>query len=230
MKTVEQQVLATEHRIRESWVSRRTALINQVHGFLLEFGIGLPNTLTALVQAAERLEEPSHALPIRFQELIRQLLDEIRRLPLEIKGLEHSLRTQLLQQEAAHRLLSIPGIGPITASAVAADVGDATQFARSRDFAASLGLVPRQHSTGGENVLLGISKRGNVYLRRLFVQCAHAIMRKADRRDEALGAWIRQLLERKHPNKVACALANKLARLVWAVLPRGSAYDPHFLS
>jgi transposase len=122
-------------------------------------------------------------------------------------------------------LLSIPGIGPLTASALVADVGDASTYKSSRDFAASLGLVPRQYSTGGKTSLLGISKRGDKYLRCLLVQGAHALMIRIDKRDDSLGAWVRNLLARKPPNKVACALANKMARVVWAVLARGGSYN-----
>jgi len=229
VKTTEQQLLSTEHRIRESLVRRRTATINQIHGFLLEFGIALPNTLSALAQVPMLLENPDYDLPLRFQQLMLKLLSDIQQLTSEIKSLERALQSRLKQDEMAARLLSIPGIGPVTATAVVANIGDASHFRNSRDFAASIGLVPRQYSTGGGTVLYGISKRGDSYLRRLFVQCARSIMRKVEHRSDPLGAWIRDLLIRKHPNKVACALANKLARMSWAVLRRGTSYNPHYL-
>ena len=229
VKTVEQQILSTQHRLRESLVGRRTATINQVHGFLLEFGIIFPATFGALEQVPALLDDPAYDLAPLFRRLVEQLLGDIKRLTVEIKAMELAIKEQLAANDAAQRLLSIPGIGPITASAVVADVGDASNVASSRDFSASLGLVPRQYSTGGKTVLLNISKRGDKYLRRLFVQCSHSIMRAINKREDALGAWVRNLLTRKHPNKVACALANKLACIVWSVLARGGTYNPQYM-
>jgi transposase len=131
----------------------------------------------------------------------------------------------LREDDKSRRLLEIPGIGPITASALAVELGDAQQFANARQFSASIGLVPRQYSTGGKPTLLGISKRGDRNLRRLLVQCARAVMQRADSRTDALGAWVKALSARRHSNVVACALANKLARIAWAVLARGTRYE-----
>ena len=131
------------------------------------------------------------------------------------------------EDDTGGRLQSIPGIGPITASALLADVGDASNYRSGRDFAASLGLVPKQYSTGGKTVLLGISKRGDKQIRRLLVQGARSIMLRIDKREDALGTWVRELLTRRHSNVVACALANKLARIVWAVQAKGGQYRPH---
>lgn len=136
-------------------------------------------------------------------------------------------KQQLKEDNAGTRLLSIPGIGPITASALVADAGDASNYHNGRDFAASLGLVPRQYSTGGQTKLLGISKRGDKHIRQLLVQGARAIMQHIDKRDDALGPRVRSLLTRRHSNVVACALANKMARIVWAVLAKGGQYNPH---
>ncbi|RJG13993.1 IS110 family transposase [Pseudomonas cavernicola] len=227
MKTVEQQILSTQHRMRTSLVSHRTATINQIHGFLLEFGICLPVGYAALERVPALLDNPEHDLPLRFKILIQRLLEDIQHLKDEIKTIDAEIKKQLNADDAGNRLLSIPGIGPITASALVADVGDASNFRSARDFAASLGLVPRQHSTGGKTVLLNISKRGDKHLRRLLVQGARAILIRIDKREDLLGVWARELLTRKHPNKVACALANKLARIVWAVLARGGTYNPH---
>lgn len=227
IKTVEQQVLCTEHRLRKSLVDRRTAVINQVHGFLLEFGIIFPVGYAALERVPELMQ--SRELPTRLVNAIERMLDDIRQLTREIKALDIEIKQQLAQSDAGQRLQSIPGIGPLIASALVADVGDASMYKTSRCFAASLGLVPGQHSTGGKITLLGISKRGDKYLRSLLMQGAHAILRCIDKRTDALGVWAKALLARKHPNKVACALANKLARVVWALLTRGGTYNPQLI-
>lgn len=189
VKTLEQQILSTEHKLRKSWVDNRTGM------------------------------------PIRLRNAVERMLLDIQRLTRDIKTIDVEIKQQLSEDAAGMRLLSIPGIGPLTASALLADVGDASTYKSSRDFAASLGLVPRQYSTGGKTSLLGISKRGDKYLRCLLVQGAHALMIRIDKRNDALGAWVRKLLARKPPNKVACALANKMARIVWAVLARGGSYN-----
>ncbi|CAH0192999.1 IS110 family RNA-guided transposase [Pseudomonas mediterranea] len=225
IKTVEQQVLSTQHRLREALVGHRTQTINRIHGFLLEFGIELPATKAAMNQVHEILDDPAAELPQQLKSFIEHLLEEMKRLNDEIKAIDRSIKEQVDTDDAGTRLMSIPGIGPIIASALLADVGDASNFHSSRDFAASLGLVPRQYSTGGQTVLLNISKRGDKYLRKLMIQGSRAVLVHIDKRTDALGVWCRDLLIRKHPNKVACALANKLARIVWAVLARGVSYN-----
>ncbi|MFZ4822537.1 IS110 family transposase [Pseudomonas putida] len=223
VKTLEQQILSTEHKLRKSWVDNRTRIINQVHGVLLELRIIFPIGHAALEQVPALMER--HELPIRLRNAVERMLLDIQRLTRDIKGIDVEIKQQLSEDAAGMRLLSIPGIGPLTTSALVADVGDASTYKRSRDFAASLGLVPRQYSSGGKTSLLGISKRGDKYLRCLLVQGAHALMIRIDKRDDALGAWVRNLLARKPPNKVACALANKTTRIVWAVLARGGSYN-----
>jgi len=218
VKNSEQQTLSALHRLRDALVSQRTAAINQVHGFLLEFGIALPATKTAIQRLPSVIEDS--ALPTRMRAVLLRLHAYIQSLTQEIQSIEAELLVQVKADAAGQRLLSIPGIGPITASALAANAGDAKQFRSGRDFAASLGLVPRQYSTGGRANLLGISKRGNKHVRRLLVQGARAVMQHAERRTDTLGVWIRQLLQRRHSNVVACALANKLARIAWAVLTK----------
>ncbi len=133
---------------------------------------------------------------------------------------------QLAEDERSQRLLEIPGVGPITASVLAVELGDAHQFANARQFAASIGLVPRQYSTGGKPTLLGISKRGDKNLRRLLVQGARVTLQHIQTRTDALGEWIRAMLCRRHSNIVACALANKMARIAWAILAKGTHYQP----
>lgn len=225
VKTVEQQVLSVRHRLREALVGRRTETISRIHGFLLEFGIALPATKAALTTLPELLDDPSHDLPLQFRRVIEQLLAEVHRLNTEIKAIDLEIKQDLARDDAGTRLQTIPGIGPVIASAVLAEVGDASNFKSSRDFSASLGLVPRQFSTGGKTVLLNISKRGNKYLRTLLVQGSRSVLIRINQRDDELGRWARDLLTRKHPNKVVCALANKLARIVWVVLARGASYN-----
>lgn len=228
LKTPEQQVLLALHRVREALVSERTATSNQIHGFLLEFGVSLPVGALAITRLPALLDDPAHALPAPMVALLLRLHQRHAQLRREIEELEAQIRRQVVEDEAGQRLLTIPGIGPITASSLLAVAGDARGFRCGRDFAASLGLVPRQHSTGGRPNLLGISKRGDTHLRCLLVQGARAVMRYADARTDALGRWLQALLKRRHSNVVACALANKMARIVWAILARGGEYraDP----
>lgn len=227
IKTAEQQTLSALHRVRDSLIGHRTVATNQIHGFLLEFGISLPIGATALHRVPALLDDPQHPVPLRLKGVVMRLHHQIQLLNDEIKDIESDLKQQLKEDDAGSRLQSIPGIGPITASAVLADVGDASNYRSGRDFAASLGLVPRQYSTGGKTVLLGISKRGDKHIRQLLVQGARSIMQHIDKREDAIGPWVRELLTRRHSNVVACALANKLARIVWAVLAKGGQYDPH---
>ncbi|HDN9022335.1 MULTISPECIES: IS110 family transposase [Aeromonas] len=144
-----------------------------------------------------------------------------------IAGLDSQIGAQAKADALTSRLMTIPGIGPITASQLAADAGNAQSYGSARHFAASLGLVPRQHSTGGKSKLLGISKRGDKSLRRLLVQCARVVMQNAAKWQSAVAQWTQQLMTRRHSNVVACALANKLARIVWAVLVKGEEYRPN---
>ena len=218
-----QQTVSALHRIRERLVRERTAAVNQMHGFLLEFGLSLPRGAALLRRLPAVLSHET--LPARLVALLERLRGQVRYLDEQLKQVEQELLAALREDDRSRRLLEIPGIGPITASALAVELGDARQFANARQFSASIGLVPRQYSTGGKPTLLGISKRGDRNLRRLLVQCARAVMQHAESRPDALGAWIRALSTRRHSNVVACALANKLARIAWAVLARGTHYQ-----
>ena len=230
VKNAEQQTLGALHRVRDALVCHRTATINQIHGFLLEFGLSLPVGKHSIGRLPAILDDRQHSLPARLIGLLMRLYEQIQQLNTQIKELEAELIQQLKEDEAGSRLLTIPGIGPITASALSAELGDASNFRHSRDFAASLGLVPRQYSTGGKQKLLGISKRGDKHIRRLLVQGARAIMQRVNTRDDELGRWLRDLLNRRHSNVVACALANKMARIAWAVLRKGVSYDASYVA
>jgi transposase len=219
-----QQTVSALHRIREALVRDRTGTTNQIHGFLLEFGISLPKG-AAIIRRLPAVLTHESLLPARLVGLIERLREHFQYLDRQIQQVEQELLAALREDERSQRLLEIPGIGPITASALAVELGDAKQYANARQFSASIGLVPRQYSTGGKPTLLGISKRGDRNLRRLLVQCARAVMQHAASRTDALGAWVRALATRRHSNVVACALANKLARIAWAVLARGTHYQ-----
>lgn len=218
VKTPEQQTLLALHRVRQALVAERTATTNQIHGFLLEFGVSLPVGRLAITRLPALLDDPACALPPRLVSILLRLHRRYGQLSEEIAQLDGELKRQLAEDDAGQRLLTVPGIGPIAASSLLAMAADMHGFQRGRDFAASLGLVPRQHSTGGHPTLLGISKRGDKHVRCLLVQGARAVMRYAQRRTDALGVWLQALLRRRHSNVVACALANKMARIVWAIL------------
>ncbi|SYX88958.1 Transposase for insertion sequence element IS1328 [Pseudomonas reidholzensis] len=222
-KTVEQQTLSVSHRIRESLIRDRTKTVNQMHGFLLEFGISLPTGLAVVKRLASILEE--HDLPVRLIALLQRQHDHFVYLEEQIKVLDKELESQLADDDLGSRLLSIPCVGPITASLLAVQMGDGQQYSCSRDFAASVGLVPKQFSTGGKPNLLGISKRGDKNLRRLLVQCARVYMLRLEHQKGPLAEWVRSLSMRRHSNVVACALANKLARIAWAITTRHTQYE-----
>ena len=214
-KTESQQCLSALHRVRESLVRERVKASNQIHGFLLEFGISLPVGHAVIRRLPSVLAEQT--LPARLVALLERLHIHFKYLDEQIADIEKELDRQLQDDDLGQRLLSIPGVGPITASVLAAEVGDGKQYRCGRDFAASIGLVPRQYSTGGRNNLLGISKRGDKNVRRLLVQCARAYMLRLDRQTDRLAQWVRTMLTRRHSNVVACALASKLARIAWAI-------------
>jgi transposase len=206
-RTESQQTISALHRVREMLVRERTAAINQIHGFLLEFGISLSKGPAIIKRLPAVLAEHEVELPTRLVALIERVRAHFKYLDEQVGEVERELGELVRQDERGQRLLEIPGIGPITASVLVVELGDARQFANARHFAASTGLVPRQYSTGGKPTLLGIGKRGDKNLRRLLVQCARVLMQRARSRADALGEWIRSLLARRHSNVVACALA-----------------------
>ncbi|MFA7895762.1 IS110 family transposase [Pseudomonas putida] len=222
-KTEAQQTLSVLHRLRESLIRDRTKSVNQMHGFLLEFGISLPTGLAVMKRLAAVFAE--HELPVQLTVLLQRLHDHFVYLNEQIKQLDKELAGQLAADDLGSRLLSMPCVGPITASLLTVEMGDGQQYGCSRDFAASLGLVPKQYSTGGRANLLGISKRGDKNLRRLLVQCARVYLQRLDYQKGALAVWVRALLTRRHSNVVACALANKLARIAWAIAAHHTQYE-----
>ncbi|KVZ47510.1 IS110 family transposase [Burkholderia ubonensis] len=222
-KTESQQTLSALHRVRESLIRDRTKTTNQMHGFLLEFGISLPVGQAVIARLPAVLAD--HSLPARLITILERLHAHFKYLSEQIGEIDREMVRQLADDDLGQRLLSIPGVGPVTASVLAAEMGDGKQYACSRDFAASIGLVPRQYSTGGRANLLGISKRGDKNIRRLLVQCARAYMLRLERQSGRLAEWVRAMLARRHSNVVACALANKLARTAWALATRHTTFN-----
>ncbi|WP_206956011.1 IS110 family transposase [Trinickia acidisoli] len=222
-KTEAQQTLSALHRVRESLVRDRVKAVNQMHGFLLEFGISLPIGNAVITRLPAVLAQ--HALPPRLIAILERLHTHFKYLSEQIAEIDKEMGRQLGDDELGQRLLTIPGVGPITASVLVSELGDGKQYDCSRDFAASVGLVPRQYSTGGKANLLGISKRGDKNLRRLLVQGARSYMRRLDKKSGRLADWVRSMLTRRHPNVVACALANKVARTAWALATRNTKFE-----
>jgi transposase len=225
LKTEEQLDLQAVHRVRERWVMRRTAVINQVRGLLLERGITLPKGRSHLEEALPEILAEAHA---RFSEsifvLLAQLRIELDQLNTRIEEMDALIARIAKENDACQRLTSIPGVGPVTATALVAAVGNGSAFRKGRDLSAWVGLVPGEFSTGGKQKLLGISKRGNRYLRRLFVQSARSIIRFREKEGAPFGAWLTQLMSHAHQNVAVIALANKLVRIAWAVLFRNEPY------
>ena len=225
IKTVEQQVIQAEHRIRSRLVKSRTALTNEIRGFLAEFGVIVAKSLGPLRRALpELLEDAENGLPGDFRVLLMGLSEELRALDERIAAFDTRIAQVAREDDRIKRLLEIEGIGPITASALVAAVGDATQFNSGRDMAACFGLTPRQHSSGGKNRLGRISKRGDKYIRMLLVHGARAALKAAQNKDDGRSRWVKNLADRRNKNIATVALANKNARIAWSILSRGESY------
>ncbi len=217
-RTESQQAMRALHRVRESLVQDKVKTTNQMHAFLLEFGISVPRGAAVISRLSTILEDNS--LPLYLSQLLLKLQQHYHYLVEQIKDLESQLKRKLDEDEVGQRLLSIPCVGTLTASTISTEIGDGKQYASSRDFAAATGLVPRQYSTGGRTTLLGISKRGNKKIRTLLVQCA-VFIQKLEHQSGKLADW--DLLCRKSNFVVTCALANKLARIL-ALTARQQTY------
>jgi len=230
IKSDDQLDLQSLHRVRERWVMRRTAVVNQIRALLLERGITLRQGRRHLDHALPGILEDADAkLSSALRLLLAQLKLELDQLAERVDQADMAIAQSVRQSEACQRLMAIPGVGPVTATAMIAAIGNGAAFRKGRDFAAWLGVVPTEHSTGGKQKLLSIGKRGNTYLRRLFIQGARAVLRQRMKQTSGLSAWLTQLTVRAHPNIVAVALANKLARMAWAVLAKGETYRPPVL-
>jgi transposase len=226
-KAADQLDLQALHRVRERLVRQRTSIINQIRAFLLERGIAVRQGFRFLrSELPGILAKRSDALSPRMMRLIEDLAGDWRRLDDRIEGLSADITSLVEQDPACERLMTVPGIGPIISSATVAAIGTGDVFAKGRDFAAWLGLVPRQISTGDRTILGKISKRGNRYLRVLFVQAAWVVLiRPQSWEHYGLKPWIEAAKKRLHHNVLAIALANKLARIAWAVLNKGRNFE-----
>lgn len=227
IKTTAQQDVQALHRLRARCVATRTALVNQLRGLLAEYGIVLPQGMGHVRrQLPVLLEDAENGLSALFRQLLAQGYQQLCELDAHIEAYTAQLRRHSAQDDACRRLQTIPGYGPVVASVFASVVGDGKAYRRGRDVSAALGLVPRQHSSGGKSVLLGISKRGDGYLRSLLVHGARAVVRQAEGKDDRLSHWINRIKAQRGHNKAVVALANKLARIGWVVLARQTTYQP----
>jgi transposase len=225
VKNEQQQALLMLHRVRDRLIAERTGTINAIRGHMAEFGMvaaqrdaGLKALIVIIADGDDM------RLPALARELLVLQLEHLRQIEARIAALDGRLVRQARADEACRRLTEAPGIGPVIATAMVATVGNARLFSTGRSFAAWLGLTPRQHATGGKERLLGISKRGDGYLRRQLMHGARSLVRLAQGREGHLWAWINALLARRPFNVVVAAVANKLARMIWALLSRGEAY------
>jgi transposase len=227
VKTAEQVDLQALHRIRNLMVTNRTRLICQMRAFCLEQGIAIHQGVGKFKADLPRvLANEENDLTAMMRRLLVDLFDDLKKLELRIAEVSREIEASAARDDRSRRLMTVPGIGPLTATAIVAAAGDGRQFRRARDMAAWLGLVPREHSTGGKTTLLGISKRGNRYLRRLLVHGARSSVMHMDRSRDRLGAWLDGLERRMHANKVTVALAAKIARIAWVILTRpGALYE-----
>lgn len=225
IKNVEQQAVLSLHRARQGFVAARTAQANQIRGLLGEFGLIIPQGIAHIAQRVpELIEDASNELPGSFRMLIARLMEHLKELHRQAAEIEAQIKAWHGHSELSRKLQEIPGIGPLTASALVATIGHAKNFKNGRQLAAWLGLVPRQHSSGGKPTLLGISKRGDSYLRSLLIHGARAVLNGLKRRAVSNG-WVHDLLQRRNPNVAAVALANKNARIVWALLANERRYE-----
>ena len=227
-KSIEQLDLQSMHRVRSRLVRHRTSVINQIRTFLLERGIPVRQGARFLIAALpEILAQHGNLLSARMEHILMDLCDDLHHLNDRLERMTEEIGVVATGDAACQRLMTVPGVGPVIASAMVAAVGDGAAFDRGRDFAAFLGLVPRQMSTGGETILGRISKRGNTYLRTLFIRGAKIIlMHTKSWPKHRFGPWLEAASKRKHKNVLAVALANKLARIAWSVLRHGDDYDP----
>src|SRR5438874_13503662 len=226
-KTADQLDLQALHRVRERLVSQRTGSINQIRAFLLERGIAVRQGLRFLrAELPDILAKRTDVLSPRMLRIIEDLSGDWRRLDERIEGLSSEIEALARQDQGCARLMSVPGIGPLISSAIVAAIGTGDPFSKGRDFGAWLGLVPKQMSTGDRTILGAISRRGNRYLRALFVQAAWVVLVKIKDWDRyGLKAWIDAAKKRLHHNVLAIALANKLARIAWAVLSKERGFE-----
>ena len=226
-KTIEQQDLQMLHRIRRRLIQQRTGLVNQLRGLLHEYGIALRKGISQVRRRVpEILEDATNELTVLGRELFAELYAELRALDQRVQDYDVRLKAWFRSSEVCQRLAQIEGVGPVTATAIVATVGDAHVFHSGRDFSAWLGLVPRQYSTGGHPRLLGISKRGDRYLRTLLIQGGHTVVQHLGEKQDKRSRWLRALVARRGKSVAVVALANKNARIICSLLKNKENYLP----
>jgi len=225
VKGIEQQDIQSLHRARSMAIAHRTAQTNQIRGFLMEYGLVVAKSIAALRKALpEILEDADNSLSPMFRELLSGLQDEFHKLDERITTYDLRIKQISTQSDACRRLMTIPGIGPMVATAMTAAVADAKVFKSGREMSAWVGLVPRQYSTGGKPKLLGISKRGDAYLRTMLIHGARSALRVAKKKQDRRSQWAVAVESRRGQNIAAVALANKIVRTAWVILSRGEEY------
>lgn len=224
-KSIEQQDIQSLHRVRSRLVSSRTQLACQVRGLLAEYGIVLPERIGQLRRGLPRiLENAENELTALSRRLFSSLYEELTELDEKIKAMDEQVKAIYRASEPCQRVAAVEGIGPLTATALIAAMSDGKSFKNGRQFAAWLGLVPRQHSTGGKTRLFGISKRGDSYLRTLLIHGARSVVYRANRKTDSRNRWIADKQRRLGTSKACVALANKNARIVWSLIAHGEGY------
>jgi transposase len=227
VKTVAQQDIQAVHRIRAELSKQRTAKANQIRGLVAEYGLVAPKELVHLRRALPCwLEDAENGLSERFRRLLHGLWGDLQALDARMAELDREIGAIAQSDPAARRLQQLRGVGPIIATALLAAVGTGEQFANGRQMSAAFGLTPRQHSSGGKERLLGISKRGDTYLRVLLIHGARSVIRTSKDKDDRLSQWVTRLAARSHPNVAVVAMANKTTRMAWAMLKNGTNYQP----
>lgn len=225
-KTIAQQDMQMLHGFRQSLVDERTALVNKIRGHLSEYGIVVPKCISRIRNALpEILENKNESLSILGKRLFTEMQAQLIELDGKIAQKDQEIKGLCQQNDLSKRLLDIPGIGPISASLIASDIGDGSAYKTCRDYAASIGVVPKQHSSGGKQVLLGITKNGNKRIRTLLIHGARAVIAKCSGKSDSLSLWLQSLVERRGFNKAAVALANKNARIIWSLTKTGKEYE-----
>ena len=226
IKSIEQQDLQMLHRVRSGLVKERTALANRIRGLLSEYGIIVALGIVKLrQQLPDILEDAENGLTMAARQIFADLQEQLIESNKQVAAYGEKIQSVHRASEVSQRLSDVPGIGPITATALLAALGDGKAFGSARQVAAWLGLVPRQDSSGGKPRLLGISKRGDVYLRTLLIHGARAVVKAAAKKDDGQSRWINDLVKRRNANIAAVAVANKNARIVWALLTKSESYD-----
>lgn len=226
VKTVEQQDIQLIHRLRQEAIKHRTALVNQLRGLLSERGIVIGQGVSQVrKRLPELLEDAENALTILSRAAFAEQYERLLELDKDVKRYDQKMNQLCQANSLSQRLAEVPGIGPLTATIVAADLGKDRHYVNSRHYAASLGIVPRQNSSGGKSTLLGISKRGNCYIRTLLIHGARAVLRTCQSKNDNLSLWLQSLMQRRGFNVAAVALANKNARILWVLAYKEERYQ-----